>query len=136
MSANTSHHHEPTPLKTYLGVYGLLLFLTIVTVGISYLGLPPTLSIVVAMSVALVKAFFVAAWFMHLAHDSKFNVLFFLSAFWFIAAFFIFTMGDLSSRDLIMKSSGSFELREDKAEDFRYQNPELIKQPEKKESDH
>ena len=125
--ASHEEHHGPTPLWMYMGVYFTLLFLTVVTVGVSYLGLPPTLSIITAMAVALVKAFFVATWFMHLAHDSKFNVLFFISSFWFIGAFFTFTMSDLSSRDRVMKASDSFELRKDKAETFRYSNPDKIK---------
>ena len=133
MSAHSDHHHEPTPLWIYMGVYFTLLFLTIVTVGVSYLGLPPTLSIIVAMSVALVKSFFVGAWFMHLAHDTKFNILFFLSSFWFIAAFFIFTVSDLASRDRVMKASDSFELRAEKAETFRYNNPDKVKMPAKGE---
>ena len=112
-------HSEPhvSPLSVYYTVFGSLVVLTFVTVGVSHLGLPPTLSIIVAMSVALVKATLVGAWFMHLLHDTKFNVLIFLAAFWFIAVFFIFTGYDLMSRDRIMKSSDSFEYRKEKAED-------------------
>ena len=115
MSSHDHAEHHITPLKVYFGVYGTLLFLTVVTVGISYLGMPPALSIIVAMGVASVKAFFVAAWFMHLAHDTKFNILFFLASLWFIGVFFIFTVGDLSSRGRVMKSSDTFEYRIEKA---------------------
>lgn len=113
-------HHGPhiSPLSLYIKVYVSLLFLTGVTVGVSYLGLPPTLSIIVAMSVALVKATLVGAWFMHLLHDTKFNVLFFLASIWFIGAFFCFTSFDLMSRDRVMKIQDSFEFRQDRAEDF------------------
>ena len=64
-----SHSHsEPhvSPLSTYIGVYVILLVLTVVTVGVSHLGLPPVPSIILAMVVASIKAFFVGAWFMHL----------------------------------------------------------------------
>jgi cytochrome c oxidase subunit 4 len=106
-------HSEPhvTPLSVYYGVFGTLIVLTFVTVGVSYLGLPSTLSVIVAMGVASVKAFFVANWFMHLNHDSKFNVYLFLISLWFIGVFFIFTTFDLASRDSIMKHSGTFEAR-------------------------
>ena len=39
MSSHDHAEHHVTPLKVYFGVYFALLFLTIVTVGVSYLGL-------------------------------------------------------------------------------------------------
>ena len=119
MSAHDHSEHHVTPLKVYFGVYFTLLILTIVTVGVSYLGLPPTLSIIVAMLVASVKAFFVAAWFMHLLHDTKFNVLLFVASLFFIGAFFVFTISDLASRDRVMKVQDSFHLRSEKAEKMK-----------------
>lgn len=107
--------HHVTPLGTYLTIYFVLLVLTVVTVAVSYMGLPSTLSIIVAMMVASVKASLVVLWFMHLKYDTKFNVLVFLSSIWFIALFFIFTMFDLGSRDSILAVTGNFELRMDRA---------------------
>jgi cytochrome c oxidase subunit 4 len=118
MSAHGHSEHHVAPLSLYYKVFSTLVFLTLVTVGVSYMGMPPTLSIIVAMIVATIKAFFVCTWFMHLAHDKKFNVLFFLSAFWFIGVFFCFTMFDLASRDRIMKASDSFHYRNERAADF------------------
>ena len=115
MSSNDHAEHHVTPLKIYFGVYFALLCLTIVTVGVSYLGLPPSLSIMVAMAVASVKAFLVAYWFMHLSHETKFNALFFIASLWFIAVFFIFTTSDLASRGRVMKAADTFEYRIDKA---------------------
>jgi hypothetical protein len=44
MSAHAEHEGpHVSPLSTYLGIYFTLLFLTIVTVGISYLGLPSSI---------------------------------------------------------------------------------------------
>lgn len=103
------------PLKTYFIIYGSLLVLTVVTVGVSVIGLPSTLSIVVAMAVASLKAFLVATWFMHLKYDRKFNVFVFAASFWFMAVFFIFTMTDLSSRGDILAVTGNFEQRMDEA---------------------
>ena len=107
-----------SPLSTYYSVFGALIVLTFVTVGVSHLGLPPVLSIVVAMAVATCKATLVCAWFMHLLHDTKFNILLFLAAFWFIGVFFIFTSFDLMSRDRVMKSSDSFEFRKQNVEEI------------------
>lgn len=115
MSSHDHAEHHVTPLKIYLGVYFALLCLTVVTVGVSYLGLPPSLSIMVAMAVASVKAFLVSYWFMHLSHETKFNALFFLASLWFIAVFFIFTTSDLASRGRVMKAADTFEYRIDKA---------------------
>jgi caa(3)-type oxidase subunit IV len=111
----SGHEHEHMPLKTYFIIYGALLVLTVVTVGVSVIGLPSTLSIVVAMAVATVKAVLVGTWFMHLKYDRKFNVFVFLASFWFMAIFFIFTMTDLSSRGDILAVTGNFEQRMDEA---------------------
>ncbi len=115
MSSTTHSGPHVSPLSLYFKVFGALLFLTVCTVGVSYAGLPPTLSIIVAMLVASVKAFCVCWWFMHLSHDTKFNILFFLAAIWFIGVFFIFTMYDLTSRDRVMKDSSTWTYRSEKA---------------------
>ncbi|MEL6349934.1 MAG: cytochrome C oxidase subunit IV family protein [Myxococcota bacterium] len=110
------HEHHISPLSTYMAVYGALLVLTVVTVGVSYLGLPSAPSLMVAMAVALVKASLVAAWFMHLKYDSRFNLFIFLATFWFGGSFFLFTFTDLSSRGAIVKDNDSFEYRQDVAD--------------------
>lgn len=108
-------HSEPhvSPLSIYMKVFGSLVVLTFVTVGISYLGMPATPSIIVAMAVACVKASLVSAWFMHLLHDTKFNIMLFLASFWFIAAFFTFTSLDIMFRDRVIKEQGNFEFRKE-----------------------
>ena len=111
-----THEHHITPLRTYYIIFSCLIVLTFVTVGVSYLGLPPSISIVVAMAVASVKATLVGTWFMHLIHETKFNILLFLSSIWFIGAFFLFTSIDLMSRDRVMKNSGTFEYRQERAD--------------------
>ena len=102
---NSHSEHHITPLSTYFTVFGSLIVLTFVTVGVSELGLPPTLSIIVAMAVALVKATLVATWFMHLIHDTKLNIALFLASIWFMSIFFIFTTFDMASRGNVMKMS-------------------------------
>jgi len=122
-------HSEPhvSPMALYLGVFGTLIVLTFVTVGVSYLGLPPALSIIVAMMVALVKASLVATWFMHLIHDTKLNILLFLASIWFMGVFFVFTSYDLMSRDRIMQSSNSFSFRQDKVDGLVVEVPKGFK---------
>ena len=47
-------------------VFGTLLVLTLVTVGVSYLNLPEVETVVVALAIATFKASLVAMFFMHL----------------------------------------------------------------------
>lgn len=108
-----------SPLSLYLKVFSALIFLTFVTVGVSYLGLPPSLSIIVALAVASVKGTLVATWFMHLLHDTKFNVMLFLAAFWFIGVFFVLTSVDLMSRGRVVKFQDTFEYRKDVVSDIK-----------------
>lgn len=119
MSAHAEHH--VMPMKTYFAVYGALLVCTALTYAVSELGpsmgvvAGSSLSITIAMAVALTKAFLVAAWFMHLKYDTKFNVFTFVSALWFMSVFFIFTMFDISSRDTVTEVTGNFVLRTEMA---------------------
>jgi len=50
----------------YLAVFGALLVLTLVTVGVTRLHLPVTAGVVVALAIAALKAGLVAMFFMHL----------------------------------------------------------------------
>ena len=59
-----SEHHI-TPLRTYLIIAATLLFLSGVTVWVSYFDFGP-LNIIIAMGVASLKATLVALFFMHL----------------------------------------------------------------------
>jgi cytochrome c oxidase subunit 4 len=90
-------HHHILPLPIYLGVYGALLVLTVVTVGVSFAGLG-ALSLPVAIAVALVKAGFVIGYFMHLRYDVRMNTMVFMSSVLFLAIFFGLTMLDLMTR--------------------------------------
>ena len=58
-------------VRVYVVVFVALAVLTVVTVAISYLDLPTTLAISVAMVVATVKASLVAGYFMHLLSEER-----------------------------------------------------------------
>jgi len=58
-------------VKTYFMVFGTLMVLTIVTVGVSYLHLPVHEAILVALFIATIKGSLVALFFMHLNHERK-----------------------------------------------------------------
>lgn len=111
--AHGDHSHHVTPLKTYYMVFGGLVCLTVLTFAVSFAGLPPALSVIAAVAVATVKALLVCTWFMHLIHDTKFNVFVFSSAIWFAMIFWIFTMADITSRGRVNEVMDNFELRKD-----------------------
>lgn len=64
-------HDIQTEVRKYLIVFGALLFLTVVTVAISYLHLPVMSAIILALIVASFKASLVAGFFMHLLSEKK-----------------------------------------------------------------
>ena len=58
-------------VKIYISVFVALMALTIITVAVSYLHLPPAMAIGVALFVATIKGSLVACYFMHLISDKK-----------------------------------------------------------------
>ncbi len=57
--------------RTYVGVYGALMFATVVTVGVAALHLTMLAAVGVALAIAAAKASLVAAYFMHLRWESR-----------------------------------------------------------------
>lgn len=58
-------------VKGYLVVFGTLLVLTLLTVAVSYLTLPPAPAIVLGLAIATSKAALVALFFMHLKWERR-----------------------------------------------------------------
>src|SRR5688572_15794673 len=56
-------------VKPYIAVFGALMVLTLVTVAISYLKLPATSTVLLALVIATTKATLVAMYFMHLKSE-------------------------------------------------------------------
>jgi len=57
--------HHPN-VQAYMMVFGALMFLTVVTVAVSWLHLPKAPAIFLGLAIATLKASLVAAFFMHL----------------------------------------------------------------------
>ncbi|MEQ1946767.1 MAG: cytochrome C oxidase subunit IV family protein [Bryobacteraceae bacterium] len=74
-----------------------LLFLTIVTVGASYIDFGSG-NIVIALVIATMKASVVALFFMHLLHDKPVNSVIAVSGFLFLGLFLTFVLLDLGYR--------------------------------------
>jgi len=71
MDAHAAHDDIRSHVKTYYMVFGALMVLTIITVGVSYLHLPIPMAIAVALIVATIKGSLVALFFMHLSNERK-----------------------------------------------------------------
>ena len=56
-------------VRVYIAVFAALAFLTVVTVAVSYLRLPFLPALIVALTIATIKASLVAAFFMHLISE-------------------------------------------------------------------
>jgi cytochrome c oxidase subunit 4 len=93
---NKSGHHI-IPLKVYLTAGGSLLFLTLVTIGASYIDLG-FLNIVVALAIATSKAIIVAFFFMHLYYDNKIYFFVFSLSIFFLSILISLTMLDTLRR--------------------------------------
>lgn len=105
--------HALTPLRVYFGVFGALLALTGVTVGVSYADLGPG-ALYLALFVALIKAGFVVGYFMHLKTDARFHQLVFFASGAFLLFMFGLTFIDLVSRSAIVAEQGSLVLAEER----------------------
>ena len=86
------HGHHIASAKQLWGIGIALLILTVLTVTVAGLGLPSPFDILTAMAIALTKAFLVAAFFMGLYWDTKFNSMLLIGA----LAFFTYGQHNLT----------------------------------------
>lgn len=98
-SAEHAHHHI-VPLNVNLAVGISLLVLTVVTVLVAQFDFG-AMNMVVAMTVATLKAGLVVAYFMHLRYDNKFFLAMLLVCLIALTVFIVFTMIDQKSRTSI-----------------------------------
>jgi cytochrome c oxidase subunit IV len=99
MSGHGDNHEDHglahvMPTTVLLTVGGILLFLTAVTVWVTYADLGRSGNLIVAMVIATIKAAMVCAYFMHLRWDKPFNALVFLSSVVFVGLFITVTLMD------------------------------------------
>jgi cytochrome c oxidase subunit 4 len=100
MAEHTSEHHI-VPLKYYFGVFGLLMVLTILTVAVAKIDFEHSwgerwawMNIVVAMTIAVVKATAVVLIFMHVRWSSKLTQVIIIAGLFWLAILLILTMAD------------------------------------------
>lgn len=95
-SDHTAHDHV-VPIPVYLGVFAILMVGTALTVWAARIDLGPW-NIVLAMSIALIKAAFVVLYFMHLKHSHRLNWVFGAAAIFWLFLLIGITMADVASR--------------------------------------
>lgn len=99
MSAHTQHALDPkAEAKTYTLTLVVLLILTAITVGASYIQFG-SMNVVIALGIATIKASLVALFFMHLRHDKPVNAVIACAGFLFLGLFLLFTFLDVDTRD-------------------------------------
>ena len=79
-------HVHVVPTQVLLRVWAALLFLTFVTVAVTWVNLGP-LSVPVAIGIATIKAILVALFFMHLKYDRPFNAVVLVASVFFVILF-------------------------------------------------
>jgi cytochrome c oxidase subunit 4 len=87
-------------IKTYVGVLLTLLVLTGLTTAVAYVDLGP-FSVVVALSIAVIKMLFVALFFMHLRHSNQLTKLVVLGGLMWLGIMLVLTLSDFATRGWI-----------------------------------
>jgi|SRR5579883_2580191 len=98
---NTHHensHEEHGGPKVMLATLLALLFLTIVTVGASYIDFGSG-NVVIALFIATIKGTLVALFFMHLRWDKPVNAIIACAGFLFLGIFLMFDFIDFGTRN-------------------------------------
>jgi len=98
-AATTDEHGHHGGPKVYASVLAALLFLTVVTVGASYIHFGSGMTnVIIAMFIASMKASLVALFFMHLRWDKPLSAIIFCVSLFFLGLFLIGCYTDYVAR--------------------------------------
>jgi cytochrome c oxidase subunit 4 len=86
-----------SPRTTYYAIFGSLMVLTAITVGVAFINLG-ALNFPVALSIAILKATLVILFFMHVKYSSRLTKLIVGGAFFFLVVLIGLTLTDYLSR--------------------------------------
>lgn len=100
MKSESHSRDHILPVRVYLTVFIALLILTAITVTVAQFDLGPV-NLIVAITIAAIKAILVALFFMHLLYDNKMFLVIFSVAVVFLAIFITFTMFDTQYRGIV-----------------------------------
>jgi cytochrome c oxidase subunit 4 len=100
MAEHASEHHI-IPIKYYIGVFLLLMVLTAITVIIASFDLEHIwgpLNIIVALTIAVIKATAVVLIFMHVRWSSRLTQVIVVSGIFWLVILIAFTLSDYATR--------------------------------------
>jgi cytochrome c oxidase subunit 4 len=100
MAEHASEHHI-IPIKYYIGVFLLLMVLTIITVIVASFDLEHIwgpLNIIVALTIAVIKATAVVLIFMHVRWSSRLTQVIVVSGIFWLIIMLAFTLSDYITR--------------------------------------
>ena len=131
--AHSSQHHDPSgaahhghyiiPIKVLGTVFGVLVFLTVITVITSRIDLG-AMNVPLALAIAITKALLVVAFFMALKYDNAVNTLVFSIGAVFVLVFLAFTLADTALRgSLGIMDEGTIADQQRAEEALRAQDP-------------
>lgn len=108
---DTHHEHVIISKSTLMNVLLVLLFFTVLTVGLSRaevwaadyfdVVIPQWVNVAVAMSIATIKGLLVLLFFMQLKYDNKLNAIIFANCIFAVGLFLFFSMIDLGNRGVV-----------------------------------
>ncbi len=90
--------HATVPRRVYYQVFGALLGLTLLTVGVAFIDLGP-LNAIMALTIAVGKAMLVLLFFMHVRYSSRLIWVIVASMFFWLLILLLLTLTDYTSRD-------------------------------------
>jgi cytochrome c oxidase subunit IV len=107
----TTHEHPENPIKYYIGVFGLLMVMTLLTVYVAQFDLAErfketwglehisgVLNALVALTIAVIKAAAVVLIFMHVRWSSRLTQVIVVSAVFWLLIMLSFTVSDYFTR--------------------------------------
>jgi cytochrome c oxidase subunit IV len=99
-------------VRTYIGVFLILMVGTALTVWAGLRDFPGPLNVVIALTIACVKATFVILYFMHVRYSSRLVWVVVCSALFWLAILFVLTFTDYWTRQWLGPSVATLQERE------------------------
>lgn len=87
------------PKKTYWTIFAALMVLLAATVLVAIIDLGRTANVVIALTIAVIKATLVVLYFMHVKFSSRLVWVYAVAGFFWFLILVAFTMSDYASRD-------------------------------------
>jgi len=102
-ATHEAHGHSYKPYAITLGALLVLTIITVAAAGINFGS--SSVNVVIALTIATIKATLVALVFMHLRSDKPINSVIAVAGFLFLGLLLIFCMTDIDNRDDLKPSS-------------------------------